>query len=245
MNNGFVLNTYKPQDYVLGGGQLPEIVLCKSKDWSVYLSPFEKQSNPLFESWSCSNFANCSITETMHTRLYGELLDYSEIFSSNMTGTIHGKGNSQINVAERTRKVGYIKEHLLPFTAQTTHDEYFRRISLRLRLMGLEWVNTHTYGYEAVRRQDMSYALSLSPLQVAVDSKANKTKDFRKYDHSVVVYADTGKKFLVLDTYTNKMIDYDHDYPFGDIMRFHYKKRDSPKSQLISTLNAIVNGSKS
>ena len=89
--------------------------------------------------------------------------------------------------------------------------------------MGIEWVSKYEYGYEKVSKEDFKEALKFSPIQVAVDSKTNKSRQVRNYDHSVMIYSLSPKP-QIFDSYRNRVVEYDIDYPFSYGMIFHYKK---------------------
>lgn len=228
------------EDYHFLGAKLPREIIRPDGDWSESLPRLEVQRNRFFDTYSCTNFANCNANEMMHKARYGEEIDNSDWYSANISGTKYGVGNSHTRVGEATRKGGYVNETDLPFTSTTTKAKYFGPISQSIKEIGLKWVVESEYGYENVPRKNYDEALKFSPIQVAVDSRTNKTAKVGRYDHSVVLYKKDSvkKKNYIFDSYLGKIAEYDWDYPFAYGMRFHYKKIiniiiDDMKMQLV------------
>lgn len=215
----------KPTDYeFLGASKIPQEVLVEDGDWSPYLPKLEVQKNNQFDSYSCTNFANNNASEMIHIKRYGEEVNYSERFSAVVSGTQPGRGNSHANVAECRRKKGSVLESECPFTENMTQSQYFAKVSDDLLAKGLKWVESYEYGYEKVAMSNFKESLKYSPLQVAVDSRTNKTANFQAPDHSVVIYGFKNNKWLVFDSYMNRQVEYDANYPFSSAIRIHYKK---------------------
>jgi len=211
-------------DFVLGS-KLPSEVLVENGDWRPYYPKLEVQRNNHFDTYSCVSFANCNASEMMHKVRYGEDMDYSDRFMSVISNTRPGVGNSHKNVAETRRKKGSVLEEVYPFTMDMTQAEFFQSVPSDVKEKGLTWVEETEYGYEKVRRNEFKEALKLSPIQVAVDSRTNKTSNFRGADHSVVLtHIDGNEVPYIFDSYLNRYETYDIDYPFSYGLRFHYKK---------------------
>lgn len=223
---GFFPDTIKEEDYLLGGfSKLPQEILCPEYDWEDYLGIFENQRNPFFDTWSCTNFANCNAVETIHKRRYNEEINKSDKYSANMSGTRPGIGNSHNVVAEASRKFGFVDEEVLPFTKDMKEVTYFSMVPTHIQQMGISLTEEVEYGYERVLYKDLYEALQFSPLQVAVDARTNKTNKFISHNHSVLLYGFSKEKWKVFDSYQGKPMLYDKDYPFGFPLRFHYKKK--------------------
>lgn len=223
---GFFPYKIKEEDYLLGGySKLPQETLCPDHDWGEYLGIFESQVNPFFDTWSCTNFANCNAAETIHKRRYNKEVNYSDRYSANMSGTRPGVGNSHNVVAEASRKFGFVDEEVLPFTKDMKQVTYFNRVPTHIQQMGISLMETLEYGYERVLYRDLYEALQFSPIQVAVDARTNNANKFISHNHSVLLYGATNKKWKVFDSYQGKQLLYDKDYPLGFALRFHYKKK--------------------
>jgi len=194
-----------------------------SGDWTDYLPELEEQKNNVFDSFSCVSFSHNNCLETIHKKLYGEEINYSDRFMSKVSGTIPGRGNSQIKVADSARELGHILEEFYPFSTETTKQEFFQTIPKELLDMGIEWFSKYEYGYERVRKENFKEAIKFSPIQVAVDSRTNKSNKVRSYNHSVMIYSLSPKP-QIFDSYRNRVVEYDINYPFSYGMIFYYKK---------------------
>lgn len=210
-------------DYILGASSLPKVILVEDGDWRPFYPVLEVQSKA-FDTYSCVSFANNNITEMMHKRLYGEEINYSDRFLSVISNTRPGVGNSHKNVAESRRTKGSVTEDVYPFTDTMSQSEFFQTIPQDIKNEGLSWTLDYEYGYEKVRRDEFDEALKLSPIQVAVDSRTNKTNQVQGLDHSVVLACKTNDKYIIFDSYLNRFVEYDLDYPFSYGQRYHYKK---------------------
>jgi len=215
------------KDFQFLGGNLPKIVLNDFGNWRGYLPILEIQRNDYFDTYSCTNYSNNNATEMMHKLLYGEEKNDSDRFSAVVSGTIFQKGNSHKNVAEVRRNKGSVLEVDYPFTQDLKKEEYFVKTPPKDLLdKGLQWVADYEYGYETVGRDEFEEALRYSPIQIAVDSRTNKANQVSNYDHSIVLTCKDKltKKNYTFDSYLNRFVEYDWDYPFSYGLRFNYKR---------------------
>jgi len=211
-------------DYGFLGGSLAKEVLNVDGDWRKYYPVMEVQKKS-FDTYSCVSFANNNAQEMMHKCRYGEELNFSDRFLSVVSHTKPGVGNSHKNVAEAKRKNGVVLEEECPFPFGMSQMAFFMYPDKKLLDLGLKWVVDNEYGYERVRREEFKVALKLSPIQVAVDSRTNRTNRFSRPDHSIVL-THIDKKGIphVFDSYANRFKTYDANYPFSYGTRFHYKQ---------------------
>lgn len=218
---GFIPDIEKKEDYLFGSLGMPREVLNESGDWRDFEPPMELQRKR-FDSYSCVSFANNNAVEAIHKKRYGEEINFSDRFLSVISGTVPGKGNSHNIVAEAKRKKGIVLEEFYPFGEELTQDEFFIYPPKGLLERGLKWTVEAEYNYERVRREDFATALKYSPIQVAVDSRTNRTSEFQGLDHSVLLtYLD--KTAWIFDSYLGRFREYDLSYPFSFGMRFHYR----------------------
>lgn len=238
------------EDYILGGvSKLPQEILCPERNWGPWLPVLEIQHNDIFDPFDCTNHSNDNVTETIHKRRYNEEINKSDRFSANISGTQPGKGNSQKNVAECSRQIGYVDEILYPFSKIMTAQEFFTYPPQTLLDIARKFIRDEVeYGYEKVPLKELYDALQFSPCVGAVDSRSAHTSEFRAYDHSIMIYGfnPATKKWLVFDSYFGRAVEYDQDYPFGFILRFHYKRKVEPtiligESAEISVEEKIIN----
>jgi len=212
------------EDYqFLGATKLSSQVLQSNGDWSDFLPKLEVQRNQFLDTYSCTNFALCNVMEILHKRLYTEEINFSDRYSATTSNTAYRQGNSHKNVADTARKYGFVPEEVYPFLPETTMDKYYGKPSKEIIDMGMKWVVENEFGYEKVARADFDEALKYSPLQVAVDSRTNKISDFKGADHSVVLISGGNNK-KVFDSYLNRFINYDTNYPFSFGQKYYYKK---------------------
>jgi len=210
----------------LGGKELNGKLLNLSRDWRSYRPKLEVQKNRNLDTYSCTNFANNNVTEEMHKLLYKDDVNYSDMFSARVSGTVYRRGNSHKNVAESRRKYGSVLESVEPFTEDTTRQQYYKKPPKEHLQIGLRWLNDYEYGYSRVNPKAFEDAIQFSPLQVAVDSSTNRTNHFKQADHSVVLDCidNKNKKKYVFDSYLGRYDEYDWDYPFSFAYRFHYER---------------------
>lgn len=211
------------EDYKFGAvSKLPEVILCPDRQWEA--PKFEPQSNSILDTFNCTGFGICNAVEMLHKKRYEEEVDFSDRFVAVTSGTVPGQGNSHKNVGEAVRKCGLVKEEVLPFSEVMTQQEYFSPIEQKILDLGVQWVTTHKFGYEKVDRKDFWDVLTLSPIQIAVDSRTNRTSEFRQYDHSIVIRGGVyGKQLETTDNYLGRNLVYDWDYQFGFAQRYHYE----------------------
>ena len=216
----------KEKDHIFGAtNKLPQEVLVEDGDWRSFYPKLEVQRNKYFDTYSCVSWANCNVLEMMHKKRYDEEIDLSDRFMSVVSNTKPGVGNSHVNVAECRRTRGGVLEEVYPFTQDMRQAEFFQAIPSEIRLKGKEWIVEYKYGYEKVRRSNFKEALKFSPIQIAVDSRTNKTASFRGADHSIVLTCiDENDIPHVYDSYLNRYETYDKDYPFSYGLRVHYKQ---------------------
>lgn len=228
-NSGFSeeleLEHSSEEDYNFLGSSLPKEVLVDDGDWRPFKINLEIQSNNHGDTYGCTNYANNNQTEFMHKVRYGKEIDYSDSYSAVVSNTRRGVGNSHKNVSDCRRKYGSILEELRPYTKDTTLDQFFSPIPDELKELGLKWVIENEYGYEKVGGEEYEEALRYSPIQVAVDSRTNKTSKYSMCDHSILLICKdkVAKKNYTFDSYLNRFEEYDWDYPFAFGQRAHYK----------------------
>jgi len=220
---GFIPDIEKEEDYIFGAKtKLSGEVLLDSGDWRPYV-PIMEQQRKNFDTYSCVSFANNNACEIIHKFKYGEEVNYSDRFLSVVSNTIPGRGNSHNNVAEAKRIKGAVAEEIYPFTDSMSENEFFTYPPVGVLDTGIKWFVDYEYGYEKVRKTDFEEALRRGPLQVAVDSRTNRTSQFQGADHSIILVAkDT--KYHAYDSYFGRKLEYDLDYPFSFGMRHLYNK---------------------
>lgn len=216
----------KPQDYeYLGATKIKTEILVPDIDWRKFYPALEVQKNKKGDTYMCVSFANNNIKEMIHKRRYNENINYNDITLGTMSGTVRGRGNSHNNVAETVYKKGVDLEKYNPYTENTTLDEAYKYPTKDTLKRCLKWTTEYEYGYERVKKEHFKEALKESPIQIAVDSGATSSSQFRNLDHSIVLgHIDKKGYGYTFESYPDRPTKYDPDYPFSYGMKHWYKK---------------------
>lgn len=239
-NRGFILELPHPEDYeFLGATKLKGEKLCLEKQWDKWLPTREIQWNRFLDTFSCVTFAALNCLETIFKRKYGEEYNRSDRFTSKMSGTIPGRGNSIRAVAESIRKAGTVAEEKWPFMPEMNQTEFFLAIPEAIKQLGLDWLQEMEIGYEWTslygqvgNKEKMWEALMESPLHTAVDAGSRTENgivqnDFSTYNHSVMIYGgEYGKNWNVYDSYDAITKIYVWDYPFFSPLKYTLSKKN-------------------
>ena len=244
LKSGLIEPTITPDNYILGGGNVPQVVLQENADWFDYLPIGELQLKST-ETWNCTAFGMANAIEILMFRLFGEKHNYSDRFVGIMSGTKEG-GNDPHTVCEAIRKHGMIPEEMLPFSddINNVNDYYSFKGGDKEACVkaGLEWLEKHDFKHEYVfsytdnlkdKVDKMKTALKLSPLGVALYAWATNENGvyigLDKPNHWTIKYGlDTG-----FGEYGNlsKIFDsYDPYLKLADqnllwVKRFHIQKK--------------------
>lgn len=215
------------EDYILGGvSKLPQIVKCPERNWTPWLTRLEVQRNNVFDPFNCTSHSNDNVKEVMEKQQTGIETNDSDRYLANVSGTVPGQGNSHKAVAEARRKMWNVAEEQYPITPEMSETEFYTKPPQELIDSAIKISIGYEYGYEKVELKDLYDSLQFSPDVAAVDSRTARTSEFQSYDHSIMIYGfdPIKNKWLVFDSYFGRAVEYDKDYPFGFIMRFHYQK---------------------
>src|SRR3990167_10165707 len=113
INYGYVADEIQPNDYVLGGLQIPTEVLIENGQWDEFILSDEIQRNENYETYGCTIFGTLNALEFLFKRLFGETRNWSERFVYIFTKT-RPPGNSPKTIIEAIRKqCGLIDDDLL------------------------------------------------------------------------------------------------------------------------------------
>jgi len=174
-NYGFIPSKIEGEHYILGGGQLPKIILQPDRNWKPYLPRWESQIDK-FDTFGCTVFGTLNAIETLLGRLNFKQYDYSERYNYILAG-ITPPGADPHYVTEIIRKYGVIEQVELPFT--DTLEEFMKPkpMTSNFFLRGREWLDQYNFGHEWVfvntpnrelRTALVREALQYSPLCVSV-----------------------------------------------------------------------------
>lgn len=112
-----------PDQYVLGGGKVPKVVLRSDGDWTDIED--KEIQRKAFDTFNCTGFNTLSGIEKMIFVITGEKVNYSDRFLGIMAGT-YPPGNDPHTVCEAVRKFGCIPEEMMPYSDDLQNvGEYF------------------------------------------------------------------------------------------------------------------------
>lgn len=127
-NSGLIVEPPNEKDWVFGGisGATAPILFPDGHGWLKFQRPEESQKNRNFDTFSCVSYA-CLKSLSYYIKVaYGLDMDFSERFTSVMSGTVPYKGNSLRNVLESIRKHGFVLESDYPsLTSEMTQAQWF------------------------------------------------------------------------------------------------------------------------
>lgn len=259
MNTGFIepkIETSGPKaHYVLGGGNVPKIVLRPSGDWSDI--PDKEVQNRRFETNNCTAFNTLSRVEKMVFVIDGVKVNYSDRFLGVVAGT-YPPGNDPHLVAEAIRKYGCIPEEMMPFSDDLANvDEYYswKGVDKEACLAeGRKWLEKWEFMHEwvflpgdpkSIRIPSMVEALTLCPPAVAVyawekDGRGLYVDKGRQPNHWTGLDNDMPlEHWLVGDSYIaddseHKKLDWFFNFEY--CKRFHLRRREA----VVDTRNALI-----
>ena len=214
VNSGLIIEETNEKDYIFGAySQLDnKVIFPDAHGWLQYQRPEERQFNANFDTYSCVTFASLKALSYYFKVKLGIDYNFSEMFTSSMSGTIPGQGNSVRNVLECARTKGFLFELEYPFTPATTQDKFFSSPSLVLRTTAKGRLQRWKISWEAlstvqnVSHEQIKEALKYSPVIVTGYAWAS--------------YLGTG----VYKDYNNQanhcflIVDYDNTKPDWDLL---------------------------
>lgn len=242
-NHGFIAPEITPDQYILGGGLVPQDILQESGQWDSFLPQDEFQLLNGLEVYNCTAFGTLNAIELLARRKFDEQWNKSERFVGTMAGT-RPPGNSPHVVCETVRKTGLIDDELLPFSAGiNTLDEYYSTLDITNTLLAKaeNWLLNYQfkhewlwYGFPSIKeKQDkLVEALKYSPIGASVNAWKEESglyyKDTDDQDnHWICIYGyELGKYWKIFDSYNNSHKKLAWDYNFLFAKRFHLQKND-------------------
>jgi hypothetical protein len=223
-NSSFIVEYPKDKDWeFLGATRLIGTDLVVNRDWRPFEPPLEVQRNEVFDPFDCVSMATNNSAETVIKRKYIIDLNNSDRYLAKASGTVPGRGNSLIKVADTFLKAGAVPEVVYPMTPKMTQAEFYQDIPLAITAMGTKWLKedyqpNFEWVYKSFEKRNLDKqwdALKQGPLQTAVDADTNRTSEFQGYTHSVMIdFGEYQKRWHVMDSYLGRDEWYDWDYPF-------------------------------
>lgn len=255
INYGFIAPEIKEEDFVLGGGNVPFVLLQKDGQWDNFIDQLEeRQRNAFMDSFGCTGYGLENHVVSYMKRRYGINANYSERAIGIIAGTFP-PGNSPDRVYQKNREVGFINQELLPFNNDIkTPEEFYSPSPLTDELLeeAKKWNQEYELFHEWAWRgnppleekiNNMKMALKYSPLGLAVyawatDENGNYIK-LGPENHWVCVYGYTDKGWKVYDSYDNSHKIYSFENEVNYCKRISIEKREQKPTTDMG--NAIIN----
>lgn len=214
-NSGFVFEEIQEVDHIFGayspqvGSYL--VIMPNGHGWLDIQRVEERQFNRFFDTYSCVTFAILKALSYYFKAVYNIDINISEMFTSRMSGTIPGRGNSVRTVLECVRLKGYLLEIEYPFTPDTTEGQFFAPISIKLQSTAKGRLKQWKINWEAVSTSnDVSHeqikeALKYTPVIVTGYAWAQYLGEGVYHDYNNMA----NHCFLVVDHNDNTKEDWD------------------------------------
>lgn len=228
---GLIERLPEPDDFVLGSAnQALKVVLSPERDYTKYLPVAEAQARN-FDSYSCVSFSADNNLEIIYKRQFGTEVNWSDRFTSSMSGTVPNQGNGFKTVADSIRKNGMVLEEDYPFGGVDDY-EYVKKPAQNVIDKGQAWLLAFEVQYEWVdwggcHAQKLYDALQFGPLKVSADATALRTGDISNaVNHAVTIYKGIeGKSFSIFDHYDAYTYDVPWKFYFGSAMQYSLLKK--------------------
>ena len=243
--HGFIGDTIKDDNYVLGGFHLPTDILQPAGQWDDCLPNIELQRRNGLETMNCTVYGTLNAIEMLFRRLFNEPKDYSERYVGVIAKTTL-QGNSPHKVAEVIRKTsGLIDEGLLPFDKGIKFwEQYYHPdpMSPYYTDIGKIWLRKYSFRHEWVfkswtsnKPEKIKEALKYSPVATSIHLHIQRNGLYQKGelrdDHYVVIYGYKENEYWkIFDHYDNVFKRVAWDYDFERAKRYHLKKSEAKKS---------------
>lgn len=183
MNYGFIQPKIEREHYVLGGSNVPFVVLKEDGDWRATALPVKELQAKKFDTYNCTSFNTLNQIEQYMFVRFGVNVNYSDRWLGIIAGT-KPPGNDPHVVMEAIRKYGLIPEEMLPYSddLETVEEYYsFKGLSQQqidnLYAEGRKWFEAWDFKHEWCFTPDMpedeklvniKASLKVSPLSLAV-----------------------------------------------------------------------------
>lgn len=204
MNYGLQVKPKRPTDFLLGSSGLDETELNPTGDWLEYLPIKEYQNQDGLELMNCVTMSALNCLETLHNRLYGVEMNWSDRFTAKMSNTTI-KGNWLTIVGDSIRKDGLVSETIYP-VIWTSWEDYYKEIIQELKDKGLLVLNQYKINYEWVipsNAEMFENALKIAPIQVCVYAWGNPIngiyrRENRTLNHAVTLIKAVHEEYWVI-----------------------------------------------
>ena len=236
-NYGFKNPVITPDQYVLGGNELPDIVLREDGQYNDYLPLYEPQAEK-YESWGCTVWGSQNAIEILHKFLFNVEPNYSERYNYILAGINEGGGDPHISI-ETMRLQGLINQELLPIP--DTYEEFKKPNPMEEKYLaeGRKFLTEYEIKHKWVlqgketkedRIKTLKENLKYSPIGVSV-SAWTQSEDIYidgglPNNHWCVCYGWTDKGWKIFDSYDHSKKIYSFDSEILFAKRVLLKKKD-------------------
>ena len=219
----------KEQDHVLGGpiGGPEFSIQQPDGHWAPYSPEPELQRNDLGDLFMCVSFSKLNACEFIIKKLYGDIVNFSDLYLGVGSGTIPGRGNGKRTVAEWMRLHGAVLEGELAFTEKMTQKEAYKPLTSELLAKGKKMLDVYQFPYKWLADnapKTILDGLKYSPVQVDVLASYPTNKDGYvvwdknnpTYAHEVIIFDyELNKCWYVFDSESQQFLKFAWSYPMG------------------------------
>ena len=236
-NYGFKPPIITPDQYVLGGSELPDIVLKQDGQYDDFLPLYEPQAEK-YETWGCVIWGSENLLEVLHKILFNEELNFSERFNYILTGINEGGGDPHAAL-ETMRLKGLIPQELLPIP--DTFEEFKKPDPMEEKYLaeGRKFLENYEIKHKWVlqgketkedRIKILKENLKYSPIGVSVSAWTQSGDVYidggLPNNHWCVCYGWTDKGWKIFDSYDHSKKIYSFDSEILFAKRVCLKKKD-------------------
>ena len=253
INDGYIAPKIKPEDYILGSGQVPQEILQENGQWTDYYVVEEIQKKN-FDTFNCTGFNTTTPLEIQLLRR-GEIKNFSDRGLGIFAGTFP-PGNDPHTVAEAVRKQGLFNEQLLPFSQQLENvKEYYSYKGGDKALCKTEakkFKENYFFKHDYLRatsgnvsKETLKEALRYAPLAIAVFAWAKRGGKYFRPENKADTHWTTliGYKerdhWIVFDSYSPFVKYLEWDFPISVAKRYYIRKRT--KEEMLEYLKKQLN----
>src|SRR3990167_1059322 len=245
-NFGYIEPQIKEEDFILGGGKLPDENLRPNGQWLDVLPSDESQAKRGIDVQNCTGFGWNNVIEMYIRAKFFLETNNSDRYTGISAGT-YPPGNDPSTVIESIRiNAGLIAEELLPFIEGMTVDEYYSPKPLpdKYTDQGKEWLKKYYLRHEWVfdnfadedgRKRALMESLKHSPIAIAVNAWNDENGIYVRKGVDTHWTASVGYKeneyWLILDSYPPYLKKLDWNFGFRRAKRIYIGVQEEPKQK--------------
>jgi len=218
-----IIEPVSEEAHILGAAIQLEQINTSGIWWDIDIEP-EIQRVLDGDLYNCTNNSITNAWEFIYKKRYNQEVNWSELYSAIITGTIPGRGNSFEKVFEVMRRKFCAWESEFPTERDKTVEyNYSKKISDDLKAIVEKRGESYEVRYQFFGSQQDAYAyqeaLSISPVTVAVEGKyiwkdGVIVNAGNPYSHAVLYLGPKDDKKIVFDSESKQLIAFHKDYKF-------------------------------